>query len=350
MKWIGRILYILFVLIVIGFIELIGGGVQGIRVSEYIYNNVTKNAIDNENYDMFEGLGHLNAVSNTYYSKDQIKTLDGQNFYDTTTESIDEKYQVKLGMYPHAVVHKNPQFDLYSDGFFVLLEDFSDDVAYYSLEVTAYYAQDPEKKQIVLKDKNYLNIYSDIRASNANRASFRVALIANNSFANHILETNKDYTFPEGYNFEYHIQAIDVFATIIDPEKPDTPERVHVYRITDGTTFASGTPMVTHTNLNLAPENYNFSRGMNGVEPTADNNPHNLVLDYHPADLSPYNFAYWIVYSIYFLLFVVVPYFWFVHKYVMKAIRKNKADDEPKGKTRKPQPQLFSDVEPKSDK
>ena len=29
---------------------------------------------------------------------------------------------------------------------FVLLEDFSDDVAYYSLEVTAYYAQDPEKK------------------------------------------------------------------------------------------------------------------------------------------------------------------------------------------------------------
>ncbi len=350
MKWFGRILYILFVLIIIGFIELIAGGVQGIRVSEYIYNNVTKFAIDNEDYNMFEGLGHLNAVSNTYFSQDPILNLDGQPFYDTTTETIDEKYQVKLGMYPHVVVDKNPQFDLYGDGVFILLESFSTEVAYYSLEVTGYYAQDPLKQKIVLKDRSYLNIYTDIRASNVNRASFRVALIANSSFANHLLEANRNLEFPEGYNFEYHIQAIDVFATFIDLDEPDNPERVHVYRLTDGTNFASGTPLALHENLNLAPETYNFSRGMNGVHPTADNNIHNLVLDYHPADLSPYNFAYWIVYSVYAVLFVVIPYFWFFHKQVMQLIKDKKGNNEPKDNNRKPQPQLFSDVEPKSDK
>jgi len=350
MKWIGRILYILFVLIIIGFVELIAGGVQGIRVSEYIYNNVTKHAVDNENYDMFEGLGHLNAVSNTYYSQDQINTLDDQPYYDTTAESVEAKYQVKIGMYPHTVVHKNPQFNLYSDGFFVLFEAYSDEVAYYSLEVTAYYAQDQEKKQIVLKGESYLDIYTDIKASNASRASFRVALIANNSFANHILQNNEDIEFDDDYNFEYHIQAIDVYATFIDLDAPDNPERVHVYRITDGTTFASGTPKVTHTNLNLSPDTYNFSKHMNGEIPTADNNPYNLVLDYHPADLSPYNFAYWIVYGIYGLVFVVVPYFWFIHKHVMRAIRKKNGQDDSNDKDRKPLPQLFSDVEPKSDK
>ena len=350
MKWFGRILYILFVLIVIGFVELIAGGVQGIRVSEYIYTNVTEHAVDNDDYDIFDGLAHLNAVSNTYYSKDPIKSLDNKTHYDTTGEAIDPRYQIKIGMYPHAVVHKNPQFDLYSDGFFVLIEEYSKEVAYYSLEVTAYYAQDPEKSQIILKDKSYLNIYSDIRESNANRASFRVALIANNSFANHLLESNNDYEFPEGYNFEYHIQAIDVYATFIDPDKPNEPERVHIYRMTDGSSFASGEPEVTHTNLNLSPETYNFSRLMNDKEPTEDNNPYNFVLDYHPVDLSPYNFAYWIVYSIYFVVFVLIPYFWFVHKHVMKAIRQRKNKDEVVDPNKKPLPQIFSDEEPKSDK
>ena len=349
MKWIGRILYILFVLIVIGFVELIAGGTEGIRVSEYVHNNVTQYAKDNPDYDIFDGLAHLNAVSKTYYSKDSIHTLDGQTHYDTTGESIADEYKIKIGMYPHTVVHKNPQFNLYSDGVFILIEDYSDEVAYYKLEVTGYYANDPEKKQIVLKDQSFLNIYTDVVDANMARGSFKVALIANNTFANSILQSDNDFKFPDDYNFEYHIQAIDVHAVFVDPDKPDTPETVHIYRMTDGTTFASGNPEVLHENLNLSPDTYNFSKHMNGQLPTEDNNPYNLVLDYHPVDLSPYNFAYWIVYGIYFLLFIVVPYFWFIHKPLMRTIRKKKDDDDLNNPDRKPLPQIFSDVEPKSE-
>lgn len=126
-----------------------------------------------------------------------------------------------------------------------------------------------------------------------------------------------------------------MFVIIIDFEKLDILECVYVYRIIDGIIFVFGILMVIYMNFNLVFENYNFLRGMNGVELIVDNNLYNLVFDYYLVDLLLYNFVYWIVYLIYFLLFVVVFYFWFVYKYVMKVIRKNKGDDELKGKIRK---------------
>lgn len=360
MKWILRILYILFVLIIWGFIELIAGGTQGIRVSEYIYSNITEHAKADPNYDILDALGHLNAVSNTYYSKDKIPTLNNELSYDN--QSTEEKYKVKVGMYPHAVVHQTPNFNLYNDGFFIVFEDFSSEVAYYSVEVTGYYAQDPNKEQIILKydaenqdnPNNELNVFTDIESSNNTRGSFRVALITNGMFGNQIVhnnKANKDFEFPTDYTFEYNIQSIDIFAFFANPDDPAKPESAHIYRITDGTDFAAGEPKYKDFTLNLAPETYNFSKFLDDTPPTEDNNPYNFELSYHPADLSPYNFVYWIVYSIYVVIFLIAPYFLFVHKHVMKAIRKRKGndsnDDTPK---RPPMQQLFSDIEPKSDK
>ncbi len=340
MKWFGRILYFVFVLLIFGFIEFTLMGVEGIMRSEYASQYILEAARNDESYDVFEGLDRFNAAIGTYYSKDSIKTSTDLTHYDTTSEDIAEKYQVKIGFYPFVSLLKDKNVNIYYDGFYIVFESFSDDITFYSLDITAYHVNDPEKKKITLTEGNFLNIYPTTDGFVVNQRVPLTTYLYNPYFY-------KEEQNTLGGLYEYHILSIDVYAHEAEVEQP-----TFIYRMTDGTETYTGSPLVTHNTLNLTPDTYNISKTLNGVHPTEDNNPFNLSLTYHPADFSPYTYFYFIVYSLYFVLIIVIPYFWFFHKKVMKSFKKNNPNNNtpstPEDK-KVTQPQIFSDTEPKSD-
>ncbi|WP_025725535.1 hypothetical protein [Acholeplasma granularum] len=359
MKWIGRIFYFIFVLLILGFVEVTLMGVTGMMRSEYASTHIIDAMKNNESYTTFEGLDRYNAALETYYSKDQIKTSTDQLYYDTTNNTeIDAKYQVKLGIYPFISLIKDPNVDIYYDGFYIVLESYSEDALYYSIEVTAYNVNDPEKTKVVLNGKDtegnevnapYLNIYTSPDGFISNQRVPLTTYLFNPHFY-----TDAQKTL-EGTN-EYHILAVDLYAHFDQETEP-----AFIYRITDGTETYQGSPMVLDETLNITPESYNFSKLLDGMTPTQENNPYNLVLTYHPADFSQFTYFYFIVYGIYALLIVIIPYFWFFHKRVMKAIRNKKDGGNNDNTPQQPQimpthrplksnQQIFSDTEPKSDK
>lgn len=342
MKWIGRILYFVFVILIFGFIEFTLMGVEGIMRSEYASEHILDAARNDEDYNVFEGLDRFSAAIDTYYSRVQIKNLDNSNYYDTTTETIDAKYQVKIGMYPFVSLLKDPNVDIYYDGFIIVFENYDDSVAFYSLDITAYNVNDTTKKKIALTEGEYLNVYPNVDGFIVNQRVPYTTYLHNTYFY------TAEQASLEG-PFEYHVLSIDVYANfLVDGETT----KEFIYRMTDGTEDYTGSPMVTHENLNLAPESYNISKHLNGELPTVENNPYNLVLTYHPADFSPYTYFYFIVYGLYFVLIVVIPYFWFFHKKVMRLIKKDQPlppTHTPSGKDMLKRQQIFSDIEPKGD-
>lgn len=348
LKWIGRILYVVFVLLVIGFVEFTAGGIVGMQRSEYARVNIIDRADNDEDYTVFDGLDYFNAAIGTYYSNVSIKNTNDENHYDTTAESIDNLYKIKLGIYPFISTLKDPNVDIWYDGFYIVVEDYHEDVLFYSFDIIATHVNDPENKKITLtkdpsgeRDDRFLYIYPTTDGFIRNERVPLTTYLYNTMFYN--ADQNE-----LGGIFEYNIISISVFAHVETETDP-----VFIYRMTDGSENYVGSPLVLHETLNLTASTFNISKQLENLAPTQnDIDTFNIVTTYHPADFSPYNHFYYIVYSIYFLLVIVVPYFWFFHKKVMTKINKNKPQKETEEIiiNQPKEQQLFSDEEPKSDK
>lgn len=72
LKWIGRILYVVFIFIIISTVELGSGGVQGLQRGDYAVAHVVSAKDDDGNYDPHKALAHFTSAINIYYSNQVI--------------------------------------------------------------------------------------------------------------------------------------------------------------------------------------------------------------------------------------------------------------------------------------
>src|SRR5690606_34462661 len=281
MKWIGRILYFILVLLIVSTVEYEYRGVGGIQRLFYVEDNISK-VIKDENYDIFDGIAHLNAAMGTYYSSDPIKNQDDSIYYDTTGENIDDKFKIKFSIYPFISTYQNPNAPVWDDGFYIVLDEYSKDVTYYALSIVAINVNDPEQKLIkksntlTVEDKKYsvpeFNIYTNPKDV-YNRLATTTYLLNSNFY-----EANQSaFEAPH----EYDIVSIEFKAyTEVDGELVDTI----IYQLTDGNLDLGGDqPLVKHTNLNLKAETFNISKKLESLRLTeTDIETYNIVTKYHP--------------------------------------------------------------------
>lgn len=335
-KWFGRILYILFALLIVVLVEFFFGGIVEIQKSLYASDYLMAAVDEDGNYQVFDGMAYYNAPYNYYYSLNKIKTLDGADSYDTTNESIDEKYKIKLGIYPFVSAEKAPGFDIYRDGFYIVLEQGHEDVMYYSFEITGYHTSDTGKEKVTLNDGTKHTIWKTPQGFLANNQVPYTLRITNYN----LYRENQD-TF--GGIYEYDITYINVYAHVTGEE-----EKVLIYRLTDGSETYAGEPLVTHETLNLTAETYNLSKTLaNPLAPTAEEKVElNLVDKFQPVDLKEYRSVYFVVYGIYFVILLLIPYFMFFHKAVLAMVRKKRGTVEVlETNNRTPEEQIFQDID-----
>lgn len=321
-KWIGRVLYILFVLSIVVFIELGFGGANGIRNGEYISKYALGAYNEDGSYNYQEAILRYNAALGIYYSDSSIKNKDGEELYSNASQVTDTKYQLSFGVYPLISTQKDKNVNIWYDGFYIILDNYSTDINYYSFEITAVNLLDPTK-EIVLKqnleenDGKEFNIYTKVDQFALNLRIPMTTYIYNPQF---FTDDQENLT---GL-FEYDIKSINVFAY----EKDLTKDPVHIYEITDGTndTVTAATPLATDDNLNLTAETFNISKLLvDAKNPTeAEIQEYNILTNYHPVDFSEFNYVYLYIIPIYLLLLLVIPYFWFFHKKLMIKLGFNK--------------------------
>ncbi|VEU83154.1 hypothetical protein [Acholeplasma hippikon] len=336
-KWFGRILYIFFALLIVVLIEFFFGGIVEIQKSLYASDYLMGAVNEDDSYNIFDGMAYYNAPYNYYYSTDKIKTLDGAESYDTTGEDIDPKYQIKLGVYPFVSAEKAPGYDIYRDGFYIVLEHSHEDVMYYSFEITAHHTGDPEKENVTLNDVTKHTIWKNVNGFLANNQVPYTLRITNYN----LYRENQDGF---GGIYEYDIEYINVYAHITGEE-----EKVFIYRITSGEDVYGGEPLVSHETLNLTAETYNLSKTFANPEvPTAEEKQAlNLVDKFQPVDLKEYRSVYFVVYGIYFVILLLIPYFMFFHRTVKKLIRNGRPEKATNGlpENYTPREQIFSDID-----
>jgi len=357
MKWIGRILYFIFLVLIVMFIEGNLFGINGIQRSLYVGDKIANAMEDNEDFDVYDGIAHINTALGIYYSDSAIKNADGGESYDTTGEAIDDLYKVKFSIYPMISAHKNRKAAFYEDGFYIVLDEYNEDVFYYTLSIVAYNVNDPEKTLITRSNKltDSEGKVQDVRSFNiyllpgdlfVNSKVPRTTYIANYNF----YDATQDSLISDGELHEYDIVSIGLYAVTLDEEDKEVPTLI--YRVTDGEQNFTGAPLVEHTNLNLTADTYNISKNLEDLTnlTASDIETYNIVTLYHPIDLSDYTNVYFIVFGIYIVFIVIIPYFWFFHGKIMAAVRARRPKKAEAVIVERPkEEQLFSDVEPKSD-
>ncbi len=351
LKWIGRILYVVFIFIIISTVELGSGGVQGLQRGDYAVAHVVSAKDDDGNYDPHKALAHFTSAINIYYSNQVIGS-----FTTVGDATLDDQYEVGFELYPFVSLMKHSEIDIWFDGFFFVLTDYNEDAVNYRVEISAVNTSVEDGDRIILTNDDLTRagmIYLMPDDFFQNSRPALVTYIENSSFY------QKDPDKETATSFEYDIVSISMYVTLPTEVEGETKE-TYIYRITDQSEAFAGSPLVEDAAiLDLKAEDYNLSKLIGVGTPTDEEvTQYNLVDTYHPADFSPYVYWYFIIYGGYFVLIIVIPYFWFFHRRVMAKIRakkdlKNKEDIAnqrvQEGKQITENEQIFSDIEPKGD-
>ncbi len=331
LKWVGRILYLVFIFFLFmivadgyPFVEL-AYGLDYIEPAE----------------DYQEAIARQVGLWGIYYSDEKI----GNQSYSNVDEAIDDAYKITFSLYPLIVPHSTfPESNIYNDGFIISFEHFSEDVNGYTLELVVHRPDTNVEKVVRIVLGENITKYV-VFASTALLANYR---------------DNPD----DSGETTLGVGTFDVLAIYVYAHIPNVEGKVPLYMTEQNganRTMPSGLISPKDTNLILNHSDYSFSSIlMADGEITADEiESYSIVDTYLNPDLSEYNHIYWIVSGVYLLLIIVIPYFWFFHKKVMAKFRSknpqkpmtpslvNPADVA--GNLAKEQ-QIFSDVEPKSDK
>ncbi len=317
LKWIGRILYIIFVTLIVFTIEIGSGGIPGLQRGDYAAEHIIPAKDSNGNYDPLLALAHYTAAMGIYYSNNSIATFSsiGEN-------NVEEKYQVSFEIYPLVTLISDEKKTIWNDGIIIVLKDFNDKAVSYRVEARATNTLNSSKViSSIIKDQdgneypNTIMVNPDDFFQNSRPAL--TTYIPNSYFyTNETEEDKKTLT-----KFEYDYVSISIYATFAKDD--GETEEVFVYRVTDGSQSFGGNPKFEDSAiLDLNADDFNFSKFITGKTPTdAEAATYGLVMTYHPVDLSAYNYWYWIIYTGYFILIIVIPYFWFFHRKVMAKIR-----------------------------
>lgn len=362
LKWVGRILYVFFVLLIIGFVEVMSGGVKGIQRGLY----ATENIVDKfeRGDDPLSYLPYYSAALETYFSKTPILNKDNESNYTNSNSSILDDYKIDLSFYPFISTIKDDKHNIWFDGFYIVVNSASDKISYLRVEVLqAYNSLDEDQSNtLYLENESYLNIFLESDGFFLNERVPGTTYLINSLFYNAEqtinAELEKEGKEVETYDTaEYNIKAIDIYVypKLDEDEEIDEDKDYGILalRLTDGDIDLLGSPLVTLNNLNLLADDMNISKHLKGKTPTEEEiDLYNLDTTYHPVNYSKYNYVYFIVYPIYFVLILVIPYFMFFHKKVMKAYRDKKGIKDPNMvqlENKKTEEQIFSDYEPPKD-
>ncbi len=351
LKWVGRILYVVFVFIIISTIELGSGGVQGLQRGDYAVDYVIPSKDDNGDYDPHKALARFTAAIDIYYSNQAIAS-----FSSVGDATVDDQYEVGFELYPFVSLMKHSEINIWFDGFFFILTDYNEDAINYRIEVSAVNNSIEDAELITLTNDDLSRsgmIYLLPDDFFLNSRPALVTYIENSSFY------GKDKDAKTATSFEYDIVSISMYATFLKNEEGETEEKF-IYRITDHSESFAGTPIKEDTTqLDVKAEDYNLSKLIGAGAPSDEEvETYSLVTTYHPADFSKYVYWYWIIYGGYTVLILVIPYFWFFHRRVMAKFRSKKELKEKEdfanqklqdGKPIPQNEQIFSDVEPKGD-
>jgi len=347
MKWIGRILYIAFVILILFYVEFQAGGANAFRQASYTHDTILNAVTYDEDgkeidFDTYELLKRYNAAYDIHYAK-AIENKNGELSYDTTTSNISDVYKIKFSIHPLVSMLPIRNTNMYHDGFYIVLEEGHEDVLYYEFEFVTFRLESNEPVKEILSS-DFLKIYQTVESYRSTGFFPNLLLVSNYTLNTHNRGTNIEY-------YEYDIRAIDVYAYTKKQDSNEL-EKTFIYRTTDGSTSVNnlaGSPIVTDSNLKLTSDTYNITKNIYETGLTDENIlAYGIVTDYHPADLSPYNYYFFVIYGLYAVLILVIPYFWFFHRPLMAKIKKNKRSklEDP---NHEPLPQIFSDDEPKSD-